>query len=213
MYLPTLRADCSTNNRNNVLRPSSVLQGVTRSFQSCRAAEQFAVKDLGAKDLPKTGKGTLAVLGMFGRIYDIKRRKFLPADLMDCCARHIADSDLFRMEPGAEFMSIMLKYAPVRVVFSHELRKVIRPGGSIDERAKHLWMALQATVLTVAQEKYAEALALWSRHWGRNVQHHSGWLAFLQRTHAIPLQLTCNQVTSLLTSVATKAHSALCIGQ
>ena len=175
-----------------MLQCCSVLQGVSRSFPSCRAAEQFAVKELGARDIPITGKGKLVVLQTLGRIYEIKLRQFVPADLMDCCARHVADADVFRLEPGAELLSIMLKYAPVRAVFSHELRKVVKPNGSDDQRAKRLWTALRATVQAVAHKKYYEQLQLWSRHWGRNVQHHSGWLAFLQRTQSAPSQRTPN---------------------
>jgi hypothetical protein len=157
-------------------------QGVTRTFSSRQAAETYAKRELGAFEPPSTGSGQQNVLKIMARVYDIKHRQFMPADLLDCCARHVADADLFRMEPGAELISIMLKYAPVRAIFSHELRKVVTVTGSDDDRAKRLWKALHATVLQASKQKFTEQLQLWGQHWGRNVQHHSGWLAFLQRT-------------------------------
>ena len=121
------------------------------------------------------------MLKVLGGVYEMCERPLVPADLADCIARHVADADLFREEPGAELLSIMLKYGPVRAAtFSAELRKIPFRDTEL-QRSQRLWSALRGTMIEMAKSKHQAALSLWSQHWGRNVQHHSGWLAFLQR--------------------------------
>jgi hypothetical protein len=121
------------------------------------------------------------------RIY---KSPLIPADLSDAIARHISDDDVFRREVGAEAVCIMLKYRPVRVCFTTALRQMQgctggaggdgRAGG-VSAQAKRLVIALLRTVRDCSKTWMQPELELWARHWGTNVNHHSGWLPFLQR--------------------------------
>jgi len=153
---------------------------VARVFRQRLAAEKYAKEHVGAFAPRSKTKRLCEVLKVLGGVYEMCERPFVPADLADCIARHVADCDLFREEPGAELLSIMLKYGPVRATFSAELRKIPFQVAEI-QRSQRLWRALRNTVIEMAKPKQQSALSLWSQHWGRNVQHHSGWLAFLQR--------------------------------
>jgi hypothetical protein len=46
-------------------------------------------------------------------------------------------------------------------------------------RRRHLHN--RGTLRCDPRPQYQDELELWSRHWGHNVSHHSGWLALLQR--------------------------------
>jgi hypothetical protein len=129
-------------------------------------------------------KQVCQVLKILGDVYETRLRPFVPGDLADCIARHVVDRDLFMEEPGAELLSIMLKYSPVRAAFSAELRKLPKKATET-QRAWRLWKALRGTVREMSKPKHQPALYLWSQHWGLHVQHHSGWLAFLQRARPI----------------------------
>ena len=153
---------------------------VARVFRQRLAAEKYAKEHVGAFAPRSKTKRLCEVLKVLGGVYEMCERPFVPADLADCIARHVADCDLFREEPGAELLSIMLKYGPVRATFSAELRKIPFQVAEI-QRSQRLWRALRNTVIEMAKPKHQSALSLWSQHWGQNVQHHSGWLAFLQR--------------------------------
>ena len=52
---------------------------------------------------------------------------------------------------------------------------------------------------------------MWSKHWGRNVSHHSGWLPVLQRRAPNKdTQLLDAQAVALQHALGSKAISLLC---
>ena len=83
---------------------------VARVFRQRLAAEKYAKEHVGAFAPRSKTQQLCEVLKVLGGVYEMCDRPFVPADLADCIARHVADGDLFREEPGAELSSILLEY-------------------------------------------------------------------------------------------------------
>jgi hypothetical protein len=120
-------------------------------------AETFAKESFGALFPGSKTKQVCQVLKILGDVYETRLRPFVPGDLADCIARHVVDRDLFMEEPGAELLSIMLKYSPVRAAFSAELRKLPMKATET-QRAWRLWKALRGTVREMSKPKHQPKL-------------------------------------------------------
>lgn len=128
----------------------------SRVFSSFAAAQKYSLQQLVA-DTPHhaafSRQRMVTHMLSLSKIYG--HRQLVPADLQDAMARHICDADVFQGEPAAEVLSVMLKYRPVRTVFSHFLRianhRVKNTQVSKVVRARRLWQCLRRTALELAK--------------------------------------------------------------
>lgn len=138
---------------NNVfrVRHRSFGRGSSKVFRSHAAAIAFVALELGRGVQRGSIQTKKIVLKAMSKVYG-RRSPLMPADLRDAISRHCVDSDIFLQEPGAEILSIMLKYQPVRCAFSTALRRTLRPQLMDNRiRATRLWQCLRSAVLEVSK--------------------------------------------------------------
>ena len=113
----------------------------------------------------------------------------LPGDLEDAITRFGESWNTFAEHRGLILVEVALKYKLVRDVFTEEWRALASSPGSQRSKARchhgeptdvHVQRLYSALVRT-AQKLDMQPMPGWADNCGRQVSHHSGWLAFLQR--------------------------------
>lgn len=124
------------------------LSGGAKVFKTYAQAKNFVKRTLG--DIPSGRVQSVTnLLKAMSFVYG-RNTPLMPADLQDAVSRHISDSDVLRGDVGAEVLSIMLKYQPVRTAFSTFLRR--RKTSTLPAaQAKRLWTCLRSAVLEVSK--------------------------------------------------------------
>jgi hypothetical protein len=185
-------------------------QQATKVFYTKQAAEQCARQSYSAAAAVGKGKQLLEVIKSLVDVYGTGHQSLVPADLADAVCRHTADMDILREEPGAELISMQLKYGPVRAAFGFALRKSRRRPREKAARCKRIYVALVHTAREMSKPFYLDVLSLWSSHWGRHVTHHSGWLPFMQRGPLSRALKTSHNATSKRTHTHTLSTGSCC---
>jgi len=126
------------------------LAGRCKIFTKYESACAFVVKSFEIADQRMGAvQSATELLRKMSYVYGLNS-PLVPADLNDAVARHLCDADVFRDEVGAEVLSIMLKYQPIRIAFSTALRSTRRPTNP-EMRAQRLWRCLCSAVLEISK--------------------------------------------------------------